>query len=52
MYVNKENNKISQYNVVQYNTTFNYELSNKHIIEFTHFRQCHQKLNIMSIVKI
>ncbi len=38
--------------VVQYITTFNYDLSNKHIIEFTHFQQCHQKLNIINFVKV
>ncbi len=32
----------SQYNVVQYNTTF--DLNSKHIIEFTDFPQCHQKV--------
>lgn len=40
----------SQNNVVQYKT-FNYDINNKHIIGFTHFRQCHKKLDIMSHVK-
>ncbi len=39
MFVNREDKKLdihtSQYNLVQYNTTFNYDLSNEHIIKFT-----------------
>lgn len=37
-----------QYNVVQCNSIFNYDLCNKHIIEITHATM----LNIMGFVKI
>lgn len=46
MHVNGEDKKIwNTFTYIHYNTTFNYELRNKHIIEFTH-------LNISNFVKI
>lgn len=38
----KYNRNNSQYNVDQYNNTLNYDLSNKFIIEFSHFQQCQE----------
>lgn len=36
----------------QYNTTANYKLSNKHIVELTPLRECHQKLSIINFLNV
>lgn len=46
-----KNLKTPQYNVVQHNTIFNYDLINTFIFEFTHFGQSHQKLNLYKLCK-
>lgn len=45
MYINMEEKmrNTSEYNVVQYNTTFNYDLGNKHITELTHLHRLSTK---------
>ncbi len=48
MNVNKEDKELeTPLSIIQCNTTFNCD----HIIEFTHFRQCQQKLNTINFVK-
>lgn len=52
MYVNSEGQKIDTSQCRWYNTMFNYDFSNKHIINFTHFQKCHHKLDILSLEEI